>query len=67
AVLVPVYLAPTVSVLATAPSHLLQSPDRGTDWSHALTAAHGAVTPTVGAALTVFPQPAPCPARYGRW
>ncbi|KJS52923.1 amino acid transporter [Streptomyces rubellomurinus subsp. indigoferus] len=55
-VLVAVYLALNVVVVANGLWHVLKSPHVVTDWSDALTAEHGNVIAMVGVALTVFPK-----------
>ncbi|GHE25121.1 amino acid transporter [Kitasatospora indigofera] len=55
-VLVAVYLALNVVVVAVGLWHVLSAPDLVTDWTHALTAEHGNVVAMVGVAVLVFPK-----------
>ncbi|MCX5208169.1 amino acid transporter [Kitasatospora sp. NBC_00240] len=55
-VLVAVYLALNVVVVAVGLWHVLSDPDLVTDWTHALTVEHGNVVAMVGVAVLVFPK-----------
>ncbi len=55
-VLVAVYLALNVVVVATGLVKVLADPDLITDWTHALTAEHGNVVAMIGVSLIVFPK-----------
>lgn len=55
-VLVGVYLALNVVVVITGLVKIFQAPQVVTDWSHALTAAHGNVAAMIGFSLIVFPK-----------
>lgn len=55
-VLVAVYLALNVVVVAVGLWHVLTDPQLITDWTDALTAEHGNVVAMVGVALLVFPK-----------
>ncbi|WP_329493500.1 amino acid transporter [Kitasatospora herbaricolor] len=55
-VLVAVYLALNVVVVAAGLWHVLSAPDLVTDWTHALTVEHGNVVAMVGVAVLVFPK-----------
>ncbi|MEW1908381.1 amino acid transporter, partial [Kitasatospora sp. NPDC085895] len=55
-VLVAVYLALNVVVVATGLVKVLSDPDLITDWTHALTAEHGDVVAMIGVSLIVFPK-----------
>ncbi|OKI13414.1 amino acid transporter [Streptomyces sp. CB03911] len=55
-VLVAVYLALNVVVVAVGLWHVLSDPDLVTDWTHALTVEHGNVVAMIGVAVLVFPK-----------
>ncbi|MFC9324150.1 amino acid transporter [Kitasatospora sp. NPDC057015] len=55
-VLVAVYLALNVVVVAVGLWHVLTAPDLVTDWTNALTAEHGNVVAMIGVAVLVFPK-----------
>ncbi|WP_033822597.1 amino acid transporter [Kitasatospora sp. MBT63] len=55
-VLVAVYLALNVVVVATGLGHVLSDPGLVTDWTDALTAEHGNALAMIGVALLVFPK-----------
>ncbi len=55
-VLVVVYLALNVVVIAVALGHIVQSPHLVPAWQHALVAQHGNVLAMIGVSLVVFPK-----------
>nr|WP_063774880.1 APC family permease [Kitasatospora azatica] len=55
-VLVALYLALNVVVVAVGFWHVITAPQLVTDWSHALTAEHGNIFAMIGVSLVVFPK-----------